>query len=213
MYILWVPTGGRDASACIYKDFELVAAVSLERLTRAKSAGVTPAQRMPNRAIDECLAIAGVGRGDIDVLALSRALFEYQDFALTGLSALEQAWWRLWGRRRLRLVDHMMRREGKTDASAIFRSERFLVRKVSAARACISTNITSPMPFPPISIAVSTRRSSIRPTERATASLTAPGSDPPAASSCYSAATRVSSGAGRGTAWRALQRLHRRARI
>jgi carbamoyltransferase len=109
MYILGVHTGGHDASACIYKDFELVAAVSLERLTRAKSAGVTPAQPMPNRAIDECLAIAGVGRGDIDVLALSRALFEYQDFALTGLSALEQAWWRLRGRRRLRLVDHMMR--------------------------------------------------------------------------------------------------------
>ena len=129
MYILGVHTGGHDASACIYKDFELVAAVSLERLTRAKSAGVTPAQPMPNRAIDECLAIAGVGRGDIDVLALSRALFEYQDFALTGLSALEQAWWRLRGRRRLRLVDHMMRKEGKTDASAIFRSERFLVRE------------------------------------------------------------------------------------
>ena len=97
MYVLGVHTGGHDASACIYKDFELVAAVSLERLTRAKSAGVTPAQPMPNRAIDECLAIAGVGRGDIDVLALSRALFEYQDFALTGLSALEQAWWRLRG--------------------------------------------------------------------------------------------------------------------
>jgi len=129
MYILGVHTGGHDASACIYKDFELVAAVSLERLTRAKSAGVTPAQPMPNRAIDECLAIAGVGRGDIDVLALSRALFEYQDFALTGLSALEQAWWRLRGRRRLRLVDHMMRKEGKTDASAIFRGERFLVRE------------------------------------------------------------------------------------
>ena len=129
MYILGVHTGGHDASACIYKDFELVAAVSLERLTRAKSAGVTPAQPMPNRAIDECLAIAGVGRGDIDVLALSRALFEYQDFALTGLSAFEQAWWRLRGRRRLRLVDHMMRKEGKTDASAIFRGERFLVRE------------------------------------------------------------------------------------
>ena len=47
----------------------------------------------------------------------------------TGLSALEQAWWRLRGRRRLRLVDHMMRKEGKTDASAIFRSGRFLARE------------------------------------------------------------------------------------
>src|SRR5271155_885019 len=129
MYILGVHTGGHDASACIYKDFELVAAVSLERLTRAKSAGVTEITPMPDRAIDECLAIGGIGRGDVDVLALSRALFEYQDLALTGLSALEQAWWRLRGRRRLRLVDHMMRKEGKTDASAIFRSERFLARE------------------------------------------------------------------------------------
>src|SRR5271155_6283234 len=108
MYILGVHTGGHDASACIYKDFDLAAAVSLELLPRAKSSGVTPAQPMPNRAIDECLAIAGVGRGDIDVLALSRALFEYQDFALTGLSALEQAWWRLPGRGGLRLGDAIL---------------------------------------------------------------------------------------------------------
>src|SRR5271170_1758289 len=104
MYILGVHTGGHDASACLYKDFELIAAVSLERLTRAKNAGVSPSEPMPDLAIDECLAIGGVGRGDIEVVALSRALFEYQDFALTGLSAVEQAWYRLRGRRRLRLV-------------------------------------------------------------------------------------------------------------
>ena len=83
MYILGVHTGGHDASACLYRDFDLIAAVSLERLTRAKGAGVTTDEPMPDRAIDECLAIAGVGRGDVDVLALSRTLFEYQDFALT----------------------------------------------------------------------------------------------------------------------------------
>src|ERR1700733_1857240 len=109
MYILGVHTGWHDASACLYKDFELIAAVSLERLTRVKSAGITRITPMPNRAIDECLAIGGIGRGDVDVVAMSRALFEYQDFALTGLSALEQAWYRMRGRRRLRLVDHMMR--------------------------------------------------------------------------------------------------------
>jgi carbamoyltransferase len=129
MYILGVHTGWHDASACLYKDFELIAAVSLERLTRVKSAGITGITPMPNRAIDECLAIGGIGRGDVDVVAMSRALFEYQDFALTGLSALEQAWYRVRGKRRLRLADHMMRKEGKTDASAIFRSERFLARE------------------------------------------------------------------------------------
>ena len=62
MYILGVHTGGHDASACLYRDFDLIAAVSLERLTRAKGAGVTTDEPMPDRAIDECLAIAGVGR-------------------------------------------------------------------------------------------------------------------------------------------------------
>src|SRR3984957_12041988 len=107
MCILGVHTGWHDSAACLYRDFELVAAVSLERLTRVKSAGVTETKPMPDRAIDECLAIGGIGRGDVDVLAMSRALFEYQDFALTGLSALEQAWWRLRGGRRLRLRGYL----------------------------------------------------------------------------------------------------------
>jgi carbamoyltransferase len=128
VYILGVNTGWHDASACLFKDFDLVAAVSLERLTRVKSAGVTETLPMPDRAIDECLAIAGIGRGEVDVVAVSRGLFEYQDFALTGLSAVEQTWYRMRGRRRLRLADHMMRKERQTDALTIFRSERFLAR-------------------------------------------------------------------------------------
>ena len=55
MHILGVHTGFHDASACLYKDFDLVAAVSLERLTRVKTAGVTPAEPMPDPAIDEML--------------------------------------------------------------------------------------------------------------------------------------------------------------
>ena len=129
LYILGVHSGGHDASACLYKDFELVAAVSLERIARAKNAGVSVAEPMPDLAIEECLAIGGVGRGDIEVVALSRALFEYQDFALTGLSALEQAWFRLRRRRRLRLADHMMRKERNTEAAAIFRGDGFLARE------------------------------------------------------------------------------------
>lgn len=128
-YILGVHTGWHDASACLYKDFDLVAAVSVERLARVKNAGISLAKPMPDRAIDECLAIGGIGREDVDVVAASRALFEYQDFALTGLRALEQAWWRLRGKRRLRLVDTMMRKEGATDASAIFHGERMLARE------------------------------------------------------------------------------------
>ena len=100
-----------------------------ERLTRAKSAGVSTLQPMPDQAIDECLAIGGIGRGDIDVVALSRNLFDYQYFALSGMFALKQAMYALSGRRRLRFVDNMMHNEGKTDASAVFRSELFLARE------------------------------------------------------------------------------------
>ena len=129
MYILGVHTGGHEASACLYDDFELIAAVSLERLARVKGAGVTVDHPMPDQAIDECLAIGGIGRGDVEILALSRALFEYQDFVLTGLSAVKQRWRGLLGRRRLRLADRVMFEEGATDASAIFRGERFLARQ------------------------------------------------------------------------------------
>ncbi|MFZ0205041.1 MAG: carbamoyltransferase N-terminal domain-containing protein, partial [Roseiarcus sp.] len=128
MYILGVHTGGHDASACLYRDFDLIAAVSLERLTRAKGAGVTTDEPMPDRAIDECLAIAGVGRGDVDVLALSRTLFEYQDFTLPSLRAVKQAWYRLLRRPRLRFLDRVMRRERETDASAMLRTDRLLAR-------------------------------------------------------------------------------------
>jgi carbamoyltransferase len=128
MYILGVHTGGHDASACLYRDFDLIAAVSLERLTRAKGAGVTTDEPMPDRAIDECLAIAGVGRGDVDVLALSRTLFEYQDFTLRSLRAVKQAWYRLRRKPRLRFLDRVMRRERETDASAMLRTDRLLAR-------------------------------------------------------------------------------------
>jgi len=128
MYILGVHTGGHDASACLYRDYDLIAAVSLERLTRAKGAGVTTDEPMPDRAIDECLAIAGVGRDDVDVLALSRTLFEYQDFTLRSLRAVKQAWYRLRRRPRLRFLDRVMRRERETDASAMLRTDRLLAR-------------------------------------------------------------------------------------
>ena len=84
---------------------------------------------MPDRAIDECLSIAGIDRQSIDVVAMSRAFFEYQDYVLSGLSAIEQSWWKMRGKRRLRLADQMMRKEGRTEASEVFRGEAFLRRE------------------------------------------------------------------------------------
>jgi len=128
MYILGVHTGSHDASACLFRDFELVAAVSLERLTRVKNAGVSVEKPLPDRAIDEVLSIGGIGRGDVDVVAASRAWFDYQDYRLSGLAALEQSWWAARGRRRLRLLDHMMRKEGAKRADDVFRADAFLAR-------------------------------------------------------------------------------------
>ena len=129
MYILGVNTGIHDASACLYRDFDLLASVSLERLTRVKNAGVTASTPMPNLAIDECLAIGGIERGDVDVLAMARGMFEYQDYALTGPRAIKQAWRRMRGERKMRFVVNVLRWEGKTDAYEIFRSEKFLARE------------------------------------------------------------------------------------
>ena len=129
MYILGVNTGIHDASACLYRDFDLLASVSLERLTRVKNAGVTASAPMPNLAIDECLAIGGIERGDVDVLAMARGMFEYQDYVLTGPRAIKQAWRRMRGERKMRFVVNVLRWEGKTDAYEIFRSEKFLARE------------------------------------------------------------------------------------
>ena len=87
MYILGIHNGHHDASACVFRDYELIAAVSLERLTRKKNDGVTPDAEIPTAAIDECLAIAGIFRADVDVVCASRAHWEVQSYRLHG------RWW------------------------------------------------------------------------------------------------------------------------
>ncbi len=54
-----------DASACVFRDGKLVAAIAEERLTRIKCDG----GRLPQRAIDHVLAAAGATRRDVDVIA------------------------------------------------------------------------------------------------------------------------------------------------
>lgn len=57
---------GHDAGAALFDDYRMVAAVALERMTRKKGDG----HRFPDEAVDECLAVAGITRADVDVLAL-----------------------------------------------------------------------------------------------------------------------------------------------
>lgn len=57
---------GHSATACLMKDGKVIAAISEERLVRKKNA-----HGYPRRAIDECLKIAGVNPGEVNLVALS----------------------------------------------------------------------------------------------------------------------------------------------
>jgi carbamoyltransferase len=74
--ILAFQSGLHDASAAVFDDYRLVAAVAEERLRREKGWG----GEIPWRAIDEVLTIAGWTRGDVDVLALIRGIFPLRYF-------------------------------------------------------------------------------------------------------------------------------------
>ena len=74
--ILAIHRGGKhDSAAAVLFDYEVKAAVALERLTRKKGDGDDP-----QRCIDEVLEIAGVTRRDVDVLATSRSEFPARYF-------------------------------------------------------------------------------------------------------------------------------------
>ena len=68
MRILAIHAGIHDASTAAFDDYNLVAAVSEERLTRIKGYG----QSVPWLGIDEVLHIAGWSRNDVDAIALTR---------------------------------------------------------------------------------------------------------------------------------------------
>ncbi len=83
--ILGVHSGSHDAAAALFDDYELKAAVSLERLTRNKGDGA-----YPDLAIDEVLSIAGLTRKDVDVVCHSRTLMPTRYFRQSvGLSLAE----------------------------------------------------------------------------------------------------------------------------
>jgi carbamoyltransferase len=69
--ILTVHSGGHDATAAVFQDYELLAAVQLERLTRYKGDG----REHPDLAINEVLSIAGATRKDVDAAGFSRTEF------------------------------------------------------------------------------------------------------------------------------------------
>ncbi len=128
MYLLGIHNGVHDASACLFRDYRLVAAVSQERLTRKKNDGVTVAEELPQRAIDECLGVGGISRRDVDVVCSTRSQWEMQSFRLKGRMWARQQYARFTGKRRLYQMTYMMRKQNTKKALAVFDAPSFRAR-------------------------------------------------------------------------------------
>lgn len=104
--ILAIHSGPHDSVAALFEDYDLKAAVQLERLTRIKGDG----SKHPDACIDEVLAIAGATRADIDVISMSRTLLDVKYFRrMTGIRRLMEAALRGSRGRNLQYMTHEMR--------------------------------------------------------------------------------------------------------
>ena len=127
--ILALHTNFHDASAALFEDYELRAAVQLERLTRHKGDG----RQHPDLAIDEVLAIAGATRRDVDAVALGRMLFPIEYFR--NISGTRWLRWQyrkhVRGIERRHMMAEILRYHGTDDA--VFDAQEF--RRASGLRA------------------------------------------------------------------------------
>src|SRR5580704_15629700 len=112
-----------DASAAVFDDYKLVAAVQEERLTRIKGWG----DGVPWLAIDEVLKIAGWNRRDIDVIALGCGSFATRYLRFSLIRDLYYTTERWLGRERAkRDIMTVAFRRGIPDPSALFRADEFI---------------------------------------------------------------------------------------
>lgn len=121
LLILGIHSGFHDGCAAVFEDYRMISAVALERLTRVKIDG----GRIPDEAIDECLAIAGATRSEVDAVALSRAVFPWR--WCTHLDAgrkLGRRFQELQGRVRHVSLERELMRAGRTDAEGILDAAR-----------------------------------------------------------------------------------------
>jgi carbamoyltransferase len=121
MLILSLHAAAHDSAAALFRDYELLAAVQQERLTRRKGAG-----GLPLAAIDEVLAIAGIERAEIEALVLTRAHYPARFFALGTYKRFEDSVNRYLGKERNKDVVNEMIRAGVDEAGAIFAAPDFL---------------------------------------------------------------------------------------
>lgn len=122
MLILSVHAAAHDSAAALFDDYELLAAVQQERMTRRKGAG-----GIPLAAIAEVLEIAGVERGQVEALVLTRAHYPMRFFRHFGVyKRIEDRVNRGFGKERAKDVALEMARMGVGDAAAVFDGPRFL---------------------------------------------------------------------------------------
>ena len=123
MIILGVHPGYHEAAACLFNDYRMVSAVSLERLTRRKIDG----GRVPDEAIDECLAIAGLTRREVDAVVLGRGAFAWRYFKhFRGSRLLEGKVRHALGKEKHKSMERELVRAGHADSEALFDGKKFL---------------------------------------------------------------------------------------
>src|SRR5436853_2582165 len=123
MRILAFQSGLHDASAAVFEDYRLIAAVAEERLRREKGWG----DDVPWLAIDEVLRIAGWSRFDVDAIATIRGIFPLHYFKFSPLRDFYYGARKALGRERYnRDISHACTAYGTSDAHRLFRADRFL---------------------------------------------------------------------------------------
>ena len=123
MLILGLSPTSHDATACLFDDYRLLAAVSQERLTRRKSDGGS----VPREAIDECLAIAGLRRDQVDAVVTNRSLFLERYYRhYTGYRWVKARLRRALGIEKQKYFDAECCHYKRTDSLAMFDAPAFL---------------------------------------------------------------------------------------
>ncbi len=123
MILLGAFSGSHDASAALFDDYRMIAAVAQERLTRIKADG----GRFPDAAIDEVLGIAGLARRDVDVVVLGRGPFPASWYRhLHGMRGLEARARVVLSRAKAKSMERELARLGHADSASIFDAPRFL---------------------------------------------------------------------------------------
>ena len=129
MIILGIHAGQHEASATLFDEYRILAAVQMERLNRIKGAGVLP-DEWAWPCVDEVLSIHGLTRRNVDVVALTRSALP-QTYYLK----MRTPWRRfatlakpeILRKRPHRLLVNALRKEHVADPSLVFAEADFLI--------------------------------------------------------------------------------------